>query len=122
MSGNLQDQVDRTVIAVLKRCPNAKHDILVTEALKSRLSGDNDEQAFNKTVTVAMATAPYGLFTPREYQTLACAAHGLSARETGKVLHVTTETVKQRRKAVMRKLQAKNMVQAVHIANERKML
>jgi DNA-binding CsgD family transcriptional regulator len=54
---------------------------------------------------------------PGELETLADAAVGLTAEESGRLRHRSTETVKSHRKNAIAKLFARNTTHAVHLAH-----
>lgn len=60
--------------------------------------------------------------TNRQTEILECAARGLTSSETGKELFVATQTVKFHRTAIIKKLCAKNITQAVAVGYERGIL
>lgn len=54
-----------------------------------------------------------GPLTPHEFHALRAAAEGKTAEESARERHIGTETIKTHRKNVLRKLDARNMAQAV---------
>lgn len=53
------------------------------------------------------------MLSPREREVLRHAANGLSAPETARATHRSVETVRRQRKSAMRKLEARNIAQAI---------
>lgn len=54
--------------------------------------------------------------TKAERRVLAFSACGYTKKETARYLWVSSETIKEQRQTIIRKLQARNMLQAVSIA------
>lgn len=71
--------------------------------------------AFHAAVALHIEPPSMGETTisPREREVLRHAANGLSAPETARVIHRSVETVRRQRKSAMKKLEARNIAQAV---------
>jgi DNA-binding NarL/FixJ family response regulator len=63
-----------------------------------------------------------GSISEREREILSGAAQGESAQQTATRLNRSTETVKNHRRNIIAKLEARNMTHAVHLAHGRNLL
>jgi len=56
------------------------------------------------------------LITAREFEVLACAAEGLTVKETAKKLHIGVETVKSHRRRIIAQLGARSITHSIALA------
>jgi LuxR family quorum sensing-dependent transcriptional regulator len=72
--------------------------------------------SFNGCATLGRSKSGNSSLTPREREVLALVAHGRSASEIGKTLHIANRTVDKHVQSAVRKLGGLNRAHAVAIA------